>query len=207
MAPRKSAHAELDQLEQRIAAARLAEREAEQALLLADAGVEAAREDVREAHDLGADPKRATGRLEQAKKDAEQAALAREGIAQRVRRATADRDRFMEANGDRLLEELRPECSKVVEDMRAHAEALLADHVRWGQLQATVSRYLLATHASPAANAPGSHELAPAIKDLKRLLGQEIASPAPNMTARTHSHAEQAQVAAMRREREQQEVA
>jgi hypothetical protein len=160
---------------------------------------------VREAHDLGADPKRATARLEQAKQDVEQAQLAREGIAQRVRRATADRDRFIEEHGDRLLAELQPECSKVVEEMRDHAQALLADHQRWGQLQATVSRYLLAMHASPATNAPGDHQLAPVIKDLKRLLAQEITSPAPHMSARTDSHAEQARVAGLRQEREQQE--
>ncbi len=91
--------------------------------------------------------------------------------------------------------------------MRAHAEALLADHQRWGQLQSKVSSYLIAMHTSPADNAPGGHELSTVVRDLRRVLGQEITSPTPHMTRRDHARTEQAQVTTLRREREQQEVA
>jgi hypothetical protein len=90
--PRKSsAHTELDQLEQRVAEATLALREAEAKRAASEAAVETARDAVREAHDLGTDPGEAFEALEQAKLDAEQAALAAEGVAQRVRRAEQEK--------------------------------------------------------------------------------------------------------------------
>jgi hypothetical protein len=179
MGARRTAHAELDQFEQRIAAARLAESEAEQALLLAEQAIETARDAVREAHDLGADPKRPTAQLEQAKQDAEQAALAREGIGQRVRRAIADRDACLEGHADDLLTELQPACTDVVAQMRTVAEQLLATDAEWRTLQQQVSRFLLAGHRQPAHASPAQHELTTVVRDLKRALGHDLTSPAP----------------------------
>lgn len=187
-----SAHSELDGLEQRLVQARQAEREAEIAALAAESAVETARDEVREAHDLGANPASATKRLDQAKHDAEQAALAREGIAQRVQRATADRDLFIAGNGERLLAELRPECEQVADDLREHSERLLAAHARWGQLSAKVSGYLLAMNMSPADNAPGEHELTAVVRDLKRALANEIRTPSPHWSKRDADADEQA---------------
>ncbi len=51
-------------------------------------------------------------------RNVEEAALAVEGVGRRVARADADRERFVEQNGDRLLDELKPACDEVVAQMR-----------------------------------------------------------------------------------------
>jgi hypothetical protein len=182
MARRKpSAHQELDALEQRIAAARLAERGAEQELRETRAEVEAARDAVREAHDLGQPAREPTARLDRAKGEVEQAQLALEGVGQRVRRATADRDRFLEENGARLLDEIGPDCDRVVIDMRLRAEALLEADREWSRLSQTVATYLRGMNLSPAENSRGEHELAQLVKDVRRALQHRISSPSPHM--------------------------
>ena len=100
-----TAHAELARLEQRITEAKRAERGAQQDLGTAERSVEAARDAVREAHDLGADAKPATRTLGKAKEGVEQAQLAREGVGRRVTRAVADRDAWygLQAEVSRLL--------------------------------------------------------------------------------------------------------
>jgi hypothetical protein len=191
-AMRRLAHAELDRLGQRLADAQQAEREAESNLAATEAAVEAARDEVREAHDLNANPARAMKDLEQAKHDAEEAALRLEGIGQRVRRAAAARELYLEQNGERLLAELAPDCAQVVQDMRAHAEELLADHGRWSNLSSQVAGYLRAMNLNPAENSRGEHELATVVRDLKRALAGEIATPAPHWSARDFDREEQA---------------
>ena len=86
--PREStatAHDELARLEQRIAEAKQAERAAQNEFAAAERAVEAARDQVREAHDLGGDAAKPTRALGKAKEAVEQAQLAREGVGRRVR--------------------------------------------------------------------------------------------------------------------------
>ena len=201
----RTAHDELHALEQRLAEARTAERDAEQLALAAQAAIETARDAVREAHDLGADATKPTEALEQAKRDAEQAALAFEGVGQRVQRATATRDTFLAEHGDRLLAELQPQCDEVTASMREHAQALLTDHAKWGELQRVVSRYLMAMRQSPGENAPGDHELAPVLRDIRRVLtGGHITSPAPHWQTRDAKREEEQRKAELREQRDLQ---
>ena len=97
MTPRKRpAHAGLDRHDQRFAKAREALRRAEDDERRAASAVEDARDQVREAHDVGADAGEATVALARAKQDLEQATLRREGIEARVKRASAERLGYLE---------------------------------------------------------------------------------------------------------------
>jgi ABC-type transporter Mla subunit MlaD len=174
--PLKSkAHRELERLEQRIADARRAAREAEQVLVNAEAAVEAARDAVREAHDLGSDAGAPTRKLDRAKRDVEQAALAREGVGQRVKRAIADHERYLAEHGEQLLSELQPECEQAAENLRTAAEALIAADSEWGRLSQVVARYLRGLSLSPAENSRAEHELSGFVRELRRALAQESA--------------------------------
>ena len=102
------AHAELHELEQRVAKARAADRDAQHALVAAQRAEEEAKDQVRSAHDVGEDPAKPTRALAKAREAAEQAELAREGVQRRVARAERDRTAFVEANAGRLLAELEP---------------------------------------------------------------------------------------------------
>jgi hypothetical protein len=163
--------------------------------------VEAARDAVREAHDLGADPAKATAQLDQDKHAYEQATLAREGLEQRVRRADDERANYLTENSPALLSELRPECEQVVADMRAHAEALLLADKRWRQLSAVVAGHLRAQNLTPHTNAPGVHGLEPVLSDLKRALQRDIVDPGPHWVQSHAARAERENVASMRRDK------
>lgn len=194
MTPRKpSAHSQLDELNQRLAAARLAERQAEVALAAANTAVETARDKTREAADLNVDTAKPMQQLDAAKREAERAQLGYEGMGLRVQRADADRGRFIEEHGERLLAELEPQCQQVAADLRAHAEALLATHQRWNDLSRTVSAYLRGLNINAAQNAHGTHQLEPVVRDLRRVLTGDIDSPAPHFVARDNQRATQPQ--------------
>ena len=162
-----SAHDKLERLEERIADARVAEREAEQAYRAAEAAVEDARDAVREAHDLGHDPAKPTRRLERAKRSAEQAALALEGVGQRVRRATVARDSFMSESATQLIEELEPDCQAVAERVESAIAAVVDADREWHEMSAQVARYLRAAQWSRSENAISEHEISPQVRSLK----------------------------------------
>jgi hypothetical protein len=137
---RRLAHEGLSKRDKRLGEARAAEREAEAALLRAKRTLEAARDRVRECHDLGRDPTRAIEELERGKRNVEHAQLAREGVAQRVRRAEVEREQYLETNAERLLEELRPECEHAADDLRKRAECVIEADQRWTDLARSLSR-------------------------------------------------------------------
>ena len=66
----------------------------------------------------------------------------------------------------------------MVADMRQAAEDLLSADSRWFALQARVSVLLTAQHRRPATDAPGSHELAETVRQLKRT-ADAVSSPLP----------------------------
>ena len=200
--PKRPAHTGLDRHNNNLAEATAALREAETAERNAMSAVEAARDQVREAHDLGADPAEPTAALDQAKQNAEQATLAREGIEQRVNRAAAERESYLGENAPALLAELEPDCTAVVADLRAAAEALILADKRWRQLSAVVAGHLRAQRLVPHENAAGEHGLEPVILDLRRALQGDINSPAPHLYAQRAAHDEQSRVTELRRERE-----
>ncbi len=200
---KRPAHAGLERHNQRLADANAALREAEIAERRAASTLEAARDAVREAHDLGADPSEPTAALDQAKAAAEAAVLAREGLEQRVARATAGRENYLSQNGQALLAELAPDCEQATADLRARAEALLGADKRWRELSATVAALLRAQRLIPHQNAGGQHGLEDAIRTLKRALQSEVISPAPHMTAANAARIERETVSNLRREREE----
>jgi hypothetical protein len=200
--PKRPAHTGLDRHNRNLAEATSALREAETTEAQAASAVETARDAVREAHDLGADPAEPTAQLDQAKQNAEAATLAREGIEQRVNRATHERENYLAENGRELLAELQPDCQQAVDDLRLHAEALLAADKQWRALSAVVGSHLRAQRLVPHMNAPGEHGLESVVLDLKRALQNQITSPAPHMSAQRAAHTEQARVTNLRRERE-----
>ena len=199
-----SAHDELERLEKRIADARVAEREGEQAYRAAEAAAEDARDAVREAHDLGADASGPTRNLDKAKRDAEHAALAWEGVTQRVKGASDSRDRFMAENGEQLLDELRSDNDRAAANLRQAAEALLAADAEWSAQSQQVARFLRGMSLSPAENAPGQHELAGVIRDLRRSLGNEITPPTPHLRQRAFDREERERRFSLRRARERE---
>jgi hypothetical protein len=144
--PRKSnlsAHQELDQLDQAVAAARRAEAQAERELVPRGDGystreVEKLREQIRQAHEEGRDVSALNAQLRASEQALEEAVLAKEGLAQRVRRAEWNRERFLNENGARLLGELNPECDRVVADLREHAVKLVEADRRWSTLHSII---------------------------------------------------------------------
>ena len=210
MPPKSTAHAELDLLEQRLADAVVADREAEAKRIAAEVAVEDARDRVREAHDLNANPAKPTAQLEQAKWDAEQAALAKEGIGQRVARAERDVDRFKEENGLRLLEERAPrarelagEVTRLAHELVRASKAMDPERAHSDRLIAAVSG-LSPMHDGP----PSEHEWAPAVRELRRAVSRtpELEPLLPRLGGLRHRASEESAKRRLRRERGQETV-
>ena len=197
----RPAHAELARLGERVGKAREALRRAEEHERECEQHVEAMRDQVREAADLGLDAAKPISELAQAKQSAETAGLAKQGVEARVRRATVERDQFLTASAEQLIHEMEPDCAQAVEDLRAAAEALIAADRAWRALSATIAKYLTASHLVPHENAPGQHGLEGLVKDARRALAHATASPSPNWSQRNAARAERENVANLRRER------
>lgn len=200
-AAKRPAHVGLERHNVRLAEANAALREAETDERNAASAVEVARDQVREAHDVRDDPSKATSALARAKADAEQTVLGREGVERRVKRAALERETFLSGNGEALLAELEPDCARAVEDLRAAAEALVRADRRWRELSTVVAGHLRAMNLVPHENAPGQHGLEGVVKDVRRALAHEVASPAPTWHRRDAARAEGEAVARLRRER------
>ena len=180
-----SAHSELAAIEQRITKAKAAARAAQLELERARRDEEAARDAVRESHDLSQNAAGPTKALQKAKATVEEKQLAQEGVGRRVQRAERDKVAFVEANAGRLMEELAPQCEEAVAAMQQAAEDLIAADSRWFALQAEVSQLLTAQHRAPRDHAPADHQWALVLRELRRA-PSEVRSPLP-YDARIHA--------------------
>lgn len=143
------------------------------------------RERIRQAHEDGQDPGKLGQTLRLAKEALEQAELASQGTSRRVQRANDERHRYLAANSQALLEELESQADAAVAALTEHAEALVQADVAWSSLQGRVGVYLSAGGQRPVGNAPDSHVLASAIREVKHALREPIASPLPHYQQRT----------------------
>jgi len=199
--PEQPAHTGLDRLSQAVAAAQTADGEAKAAVRTAQAEVESIRERIRQAHEDGQDPGKLGQTLRLAKEKVEQAELASQGTSRRIQRANDERHRYLAANAHTLLQELQPEADAVIASLGKHAEALVEADAAWSSLQGRVGTYLGAMGHRPVGNAPDSHALAPAIRDVKNALRETLVAPLPHFQQRTASREDEHQKRKLKEQR------
>jgi hypothetical protein len=117
-------------------------------------------------------------------------------------RAEHERDRFIAASADGLLKELEPEAREVTQNLRRHAECLVAADKQWHDLQNQVNQLLIAKGLQPVGNAPADHQLASIAKSLEWVLRDgEIVSPLPHFQQYTVRQEDEALKRRLRKER------
>jgi hypothetical protein len=173
MPPKGDAHKQLDILHQRVSDAQVAEGDADAKREAAETALEMARDDVREAHDLGTDPAKATKALEKAKKDVEQAHLACEGLAHRVQRAEAEVLKFKQSHGFDLLHEREVVAKELAGSLtRAVHEVIRLDRAIGAERSHINLLLAVIPGVSPREDGPPSeHPWEAAIRELRRATG------------------------------------
>jgi hypothetical protein len=208
--PRRSAHDELEKLQNRLAEATSALRERETGAAAADACLEDARDAVREAADLDQDAAVAAAELQTAKEDAERAHLAVEGVSQRVRRAEAEVASFKEENGVRLLEERAPFAVELAGDVTRLAHELIRASKKVDAERAHQDKLIAAVPGlSPAHDGPPSeHAWHGALKELGRAVARqpELEPLVPRLGGLAHREREEKVRRQIREERKQVEI-
>lgn len=180
---KKSAHAQLAQLEKELAVAKMAAREAEAVIESSHAEIESIKDRIRQAYADGEPTSELTAELGLAREKAEEAVLRREGLSRAAHRAEHERHGYLAGNAHSLLKELEPEANAVVADIATRAQALVEADRRWTDLQVRVNSYLVAMGVTSAGNAPATHALSSIVRDLRHS-SFEVVSPLPHFVHR-----------------------
>jgi hypothetical protein len=91
-----------------------------------------------------------------------------------------DRERFLAANSELLIQELGPAAQAIAQELTEHAEGLVQAHQRWHALAQSVAQYLAAASIVPVGNTHIDHGLATAVREARQALQHEVVSPMPH---------------------------